>query len=152
MMLPDAPLARFAVVQVPSDVSVAVCAVLSLFVQVTTSPTLAVIVAGLKAKFAMVAVTVPVSVDGAQASVAAPLSEAAGDSLGGASLAGLAGASLAGAGLVAVPPEQAETVRNRAAPTARDRVRDMWVSSWFRVRGSSLGSAREYAKIGLVVS
>jgi hypothetical protein len=130
-----------------------------LFVQVTTSPTLAVIVAGLKAKFAIVAVTVPASVDGAHAPAAAALSEAAGDSLAGDSLAGdspagasLAGARLAGAGLVAVPPEQAATMSRTAAATARDRVRDILVSSCFRVRGSSLGSARGYAQMGRAVS
>jgi hypothetical protein len=130
-----------------------------LFVQVTVSPTLALMVAGLKAKPAIVAVTVPASVDGAHASVATPLSEAAGDSLAGDSLAGaslagasLAGAGLAGAGLVAVPPEQADTIRSRTAATARERVRGISVSSWFRVRGSSRLFPRRYAERGQAVS
>lgn len=148
-MLPDVPLARFAVVHVSADVTVAVWGALSSLVQVTTSPAFAVMVAGLKAKSAIVAVTVPVSVDGAHASVGAPLSEATGDVLAGASLAD---APLVGTGLDVVPPEQADTTKTRAAAIARERVRDICASSWFGVRGSCLGSVRGYAQTGGVVS
>src|SRR5688572_15270114 len=89
-MLPVAPAARFSVVQVGSDFTVAVCGAVSLFVHVMTSPTLAVMADGLNAMFAIAALTVPVPVDGAQAAPpAAALSDAAG-SLAGASLAGAA--------------------------------------------------------------
>ena len=56
-MPPEAPGAKVPVSQADSVVSVAVWAVVSLLVHVTTSPTLAVMVAGLKAKFAIVAAT-----------------------------------------------------------------------------------------------
>ena len=73
----------------------------------------------------------------------AALSDAMADSLGAASLAGAAldGAATDGADDVAVPLEQAETIRSRAAATASERVRDIWLSSCFRVRSQSEGHA-----------
>ena len=155
-MLPVAPAAMFPVSHDASDVSVAVWAVLSLLVQVTTSPTLAVIVAGLNAKFAIVAATVPAVVEGAHAAPPPPaaLSDAVADSLGAASLAGAAldGAATDGADDVAVPLEQAETIRSRAAATASERVRDIWLSSCFRVRGRNLRDMQRYAHGAKTVS
>src|SRR4029453_5499122 len=58
-MLPEAPAAIFPVSHDESDVTVAVCAVVSLLVQVTVSPTLAVMEAGLNAKLGIVAATGP---------------------------------------------------------------------------------------------
>jgi hypothetical protein len=115
-----------------------------LFVQVIVSPTLAVIEAGLNAMFAIVAVTVPVSDEGAHgAPPAAALSDAAG-ALAGASLAGasLAGAAVAGA--EAVAPPHAVRIKTIAAQRARI-VRDIWTSSCSRAGTSSLGDAGWYA-------
>lgn len=151
--LPVAPLARLSVVQVGSDVTVAVCGAVSLLVHVMTSPTLAVTEAGENAKFAIVALTVPVSVDGAHAAPpAAALSDAAGPSLAGASLAGtsLAGAAVAGADAVA-PPVHALRTNNMVEQRARI-VRDIWTSSWFGAGVRSLGDAGWYAAAGRPVS
>ena len=117
-MLPVAPAAIVPVSQDASDFSVAVCPVLSLLVHVTTSPTLAVMVAGLNAKPAIVAATVPVSVDFSQPPAApalsdpAALSDAAAEPLGAAadSLGAAALADAAGAAVEAPPPEHAETM------------------------------------------
>jgi hypothetical protein len=78
----------------------------------------------------MLAVTVPVSVDGAQAPPPAALGEA--PSLAGALAGSLAGASLAGvagATELAVPPLQALMSSSVDAPKARIIRRDMWASS-----------------------
>lgn len=149
--LPVAPLARLSVVHVGSDVTVAVCGALSLLVHVMTSPTLAVIDAGLNAKFAIVALTLPVSDDGAHAaSPAAAVSDAVG-ALAGASLAGasLAGAAVAGADAVA--PPHALSTNSRTEQRARI-VRDIWASSWIGAGGWSLGDAGWYATTGRTVS
>jgi hypothetical protein len=140
-------------VHVASDAIVAVWGALSLLVHVTTSPTPAVIVGGSKAKPAIVAATVPASVDGAQAaSPVPPLSDAAGSLAAGSLAAGsLAAGALAGAE-ADVPPEQAETINSRAATTAKGRVRDMWGSSCCRSRGRFLGSVERYARMGPAVS
>jgi hypothetical protein len=102
--------------------------------------------------FAIVAVTVPASDDGAHgAPPAAALSDAAG-ALAGASLAGtsLAGAAVAGAEAVA-PPPHALRIRTIAEPRARI-VRDIWTSSCSRAGTSSLGDAGWYAHARLAVS
>jgi hypothetical protein len=154
-MPPEAPGANVPVSQDDSVVSVAVWAVVSLLVHVTTSPTLAVMVAGLKAKFAIVAATVPVVVEGAHAAPPPPaaLSDAAADSLGAPSLAGAALDGAAdGADDVVVPPEQAATIRRRAAATASGRVRVIWLSSCFRVRGRTLLDMQRYADAAKMVS
>lgn len=141
---PESPLPRLGVVQVGSSRNVAVCGAPSPLVHVMTSPADASIVVGVNANPDMLAVTVPVSVDGAHAPPPAALGEAA--SLAGASLAGslagaLAGASLggvAGATEVAVPPPQAPRSRSVDAPSARIIGRDMWASSgWAFISGVS---------------
>jgi len=151
-MLPVEPAAIVPVSHDGSDFRVAVWPVLSLFVQVTTSPTLAVIVAGLNAKPAMVAATVPVSVeaehppaapalsDAPALSEAAALSDAAGDSLGAAAL----GADDAVAAVEVPPLEHAETMSSSAAPAARRNVRDMSISSCVRIRGLRLDTCGRY--------
>ena len=147
-MLPEAPAAIFPVSHDESDVTVAVCAVVSLLVQVTVSPTLAVMEAGLNAKLAIVAATVPAVVDAAHAAPPPPaaLSDAAADSLGAASLAGAAlDGAVDGAVDVDEPLEHAATISRRAAATARGMVRDMWVSSYLRVRGRTLRDMQRYA-------
>src|SRR5688572_24488776 len=119
--LPVAPVARFSVVQVGSSVSVAVCGRVSLLVQVMTSPTLAWIVVGEKARPAIEAWTVPAAVEVAQAP--APAS------------ADAAGADAAGTGELATPvagvEPPAQAARDRTAVMARagNRRRDMASSS-----------------------
>jgi len=128
--------------------------VLSLLDHVTTSPTFAVMVAGLKAKPLMVAATVPVSVEAShpaappELSDAAVLSDAAADSLGAATL----GAADAGA-LVAVPLlEQAATMSRIAAVAASRGVRDIPISSCVRIRGMPLDTCRRYDRSVQAVS
>jgi hypothetical protein len=152
-MAPVSPLLRLAVEQVVSDLTVAVCVVPSLFVHATTSPIEAVIGVGSNAKFAIDAVTVPASVDGAHAAPpAAALSEAAGASLAGAEAAGADAAGTDAAGAVAVaPPPQALRISSMAEPRARI-VRVMSTSSSMGDRPSSLGDTPRYAGLEQVVS
>jgi hypothetical protein len=131
-----------------------------LFVHVTVSPTFAVMVGGSKAKLAILTVTVPEVLDGAQAPAAADAALAGADaSLAGAdaALAGadaaLAGAWLGGAAdgaVVAALPAQA-AARNMVMTMAEmTRLRDM-ADSTVRAR-SYLGYAGRYVGIGGSVS
>jgi hypothetical protein len=149
----DAPLSMLGVVHDSSEFTVAVCAVLSLLVHVTVSPTFAVMVGGSNLKLAILTVTVPAVLDGAQAPAAADAALAGADaaSLAGADAA-LAGAWLCGAAdgavVAALPPQAA--ARNMVMTMAgMTRLRDMADST---VRARSLGYAGHYVGIGGSVS
>jgi hypothetical protein len=125
---------------------------------VTVSPTFAVTVGGSNAKLAILTVTVPAVLDGAQAPAAADAALAGADaaSLAGADAA-LAGASLWGAALwgaadgavVAALPPQAATRNMVMTMAGMTRLRDMADST---VRARSLGYAGHYVGIGGSVS
>jgi hypothetical protein len=126
--------------------------VLSLFVHVTTSPTLAVMGWGLNAKPLMVAATVPVSVDASHPPAAAPVLADAAVLSDAAALSEAAADSLAAVGptdgaVVAVPLfEQAATMSSRAAvAAARWNVRDISISSCVRIRVRPPIACRRYA-------
>jgi hypothetical protein len=127
--------------------------VVSLFVNATTSPTLAVIVAGSNAKLAIFTATVPASVDGAHAAPPPAAGEppAAADSA-----ADSAGALAAGAlaAVVALElPLQAATMNNVAVPSTRiSRVDIAVASSRYSVRVSSRGIEVRYDAAGRAVS
>jgi hypothetical protein len=91
----------------------------------------------------MAAVTVPASVDGAQAASPPPLSEAAG---------ALAAGTLAAGALVAAPPLHAAAMSTTTDARASNIVLDMWATSWFQVRASSGGYADGYVGVGGAVS
>jgi hypothetical protein len=91
----------------------------------------------------MAAVTVPVSVDGAQAASPPALPEAAG---------ALAAGKLAAGALAAPPPLQAATSSSTAGTAQSDILLDMWATSWLQARASSGGSADGYVDHGGVVS
>jgi hypothetical protein len=133
--------------------TVAVWPVESLFVQVIVSPTLAVTVAGLKAKLAMFTATVPAAWATAQPP---PPAAADGASLAGAWEAGAweAGcdAGAADGAVVAVPPPPQAAMRNIVPKKKVVRVRVRVIgASTLRARWS-LGCIDGYAGIGRPVS
>ena len=116
------PAPRFAVVQAGSSVSVAVCGIVSLLVQVITSPTFAWTVDGENAVCSIAAWTVPAPVATEHAPAPAPPSAEA------------AGADAAGAGLLALPvavepPAHAVSARTAVIARAGSSRRDMMSSN-----------------------